>query len=144
MLRSEIPRTTKIHAVIPATPGDAKRAIVNWRGETPHTEHTHGTHEETLASIGLGNLDFPFLSVKRRMYDLEKNFDDDSRHIVYETKATAKDLDSLPFSLRVDTVRTKSQPLLVAAAKHLFASTKRAAVNSYYDATIYGNVMPRF
>ncbi len=132
-----------VHAMIPATPTDTDRAIVTWRGQLPYTEHDQGTYEDTLAQVGREKLSLPFLSVQSRNYALENTVNDENHHIVYAAKISSHDIATLPHSMRLDQPRIKQQNALFAAARHLTIKVKEGVINSYYDATIYGNYLPR-
>lgn len=144
MPSQEMPRTL-IHAFVPASPSDTNRAIVTWRGTLPAIEHNGqgGTHEDTLNRLARTSLNTSFLSVKARNFELEaEQSDSPDHHIVYTSKATASDI--VPTrGQRLDQPRIRQRNLLAAATRHLFMISKEGIINSYYDATIYGNYLPR-
>jgi hypothetical protein len=144
MSHNETSRTI-IHALVPASPADSERVVVNWRGTLPQAEHTpgSGTFEDTLNSIGQAALGLNFLSVRNRDFAREAEYADSvDHHIIYASKISASDVE-LPKTIRLDKPRIKPQNALAAAARHLMLLTKETAINAYYDATIYGNYLPR-
>lgn len=143
MSQNEIQPKVFVHAMIPATPADTQRAIVDWRGQLPSIEHGQGTYEETLTQVGREKLGVPFLSVQSREYTLENSNTDRHHHIVYSAKISSHDVDAIPRNMRLDRPRLKQQNALFAAARHLTLKVKEGVINSYYDATIYGNYLPR-